>query len=60
MKITGQSILGFSRGENQQEATYGINPATGDTLQPAFYSASTAENCTWAVMIPCSMSANSR
>lgn len=38
--LNGTSILGPKRGSKTGEVFYGINPATGEQLQPAFFSAS--------------------
>ena len=40
MQLIGKSIIGFNRGEHHGENLRGINPATGETLEPDYYSAS--------------------
>lgn len=37
--LQGTSIIGSTRGSKSGTAFYGINPATGEQLQPAFFSA---------------------
>jgi NADP-dependent aldehyde dehydrogenase len=43
MDLEGQSIIGYHRGAKTGKTLHGFNPSTGETLQPAFYSASEAE-----------------
>ena len=42
-QITGKSIIGYGRGADGAETLQGINPATGETLEPAFHAASAEE-----------------
>ncbi len=42
-KLTGKSIIGFSRAENEQPFCQAVNPATGATLEPQYYEASATE-----------------
>jgi NADP-dependent aldehyde dehydrogenase len=39
--LTGVSMLGADKGASSGAAFHGVNPATGQSLEPAFYSAST-------------------
>jgi alpha-ketoglutaric semialdehyde dehydrogenase len=41
--LSGISILGSSRGSNTGAIFRGVNPATGEELQPAYFSASSVE-----------------
>ncbi|MBZ5535016.1 MAG: aldehyde dehydrogenase (NADP(+)) [Acidobacteriia bacterium] len=43
MELTGKSFIGFRRGSYQGKILYGFNPATGEQLPPAYYSASLEE-----------------
>lgn len=43
MTLTGQSFLGADRGARHGQTFAAFNPATGETLQPAYYSASQEE-----------------
>jgi len=43
MQLTGTSFIGFKRGAGDQSCGSGINPATGETLEPATISATDAE-----------------
>jgi alpha-ketoglutaric semialdehyde dehydrogenase len=43
MKLTGQNIIGNKLSQESSETFYGINPATGEKLEPAFYEASQKE-----------------
>ena len=43
MKLTGRSIIGSRRGETTTASLHGFNPATGETLEPAYHAASAAE-----------------
>ncbi|MBZ5551914.1 MAG: aldehyde dehydrogenase (NADP(+)) [Acidobacteriia bacterium] len=43
MELTGRSIIGFHPGTFQGKVLYGINPATGEQIPPAYYSASLEE-----------------
>ncbi|MGB2665518.1 MAG: aldehyde dehydrogenase (NADP(+)) [Candidatus Acidiferrum sp.] len=43
MELTGQSIIGYGRGRKGGKILNGFNPATGEILPPAFYSASDDE-----------------
>jgi len=36
MQLTGRSIIGFKRGEGKQGELHGFNPATSETLSPAY------------------------
>lgn len=40
MEITGKSIIGFSRGSESDTTFTAFNPATGEAVEPHFYSAS--------------------
>jgi len=40
MELTGRSIIGYRRGNKAGKILKGFNPATGELLDPAFYSAS--------------------
>lgn len=42
-ELTGTSIIGFERGALNGGTLQGVNPATGDDLQPIYHSASAAE-----------------
>ncbi|HZS47289.1 MAG TPA: aldehyde dehydrogenase (NADP(+)) [Blastocatellia bacterium] len=42
-ELTGRSIIGSRRGEDQIHSLQGFNPATGEKLLPVYYSASVAE-----------------
>lgn len=42
-QLTGQSIIGFSRGASRAGTFHSINPSTSERLVPAYYSASTDE-----------------
>ncbi len=41
--LNGTSTLGSTRGSQSEAAFHGTNPATGEQLQPAYFSASTEE-----------------
>jgi alpha-ketoglutaric semialdehyde dehydrogenase len=41
--LSGTSLIGFTRSENQDPFTKGVNPATGETLEPQYVSASAEE-----------------
>lgn len=43
MEIIGKSIIGFSRGESSETTFTGFNPATGESVEPNFYSAGMEE-----------------
>lgn len=43
MELTGESIIGYSRGSRTGEAFRAFNPATGEDLAQPFHSASSAE-----------------
>jgi len=43
MKLTGKSFIGSTRGADSEKVLYGVNPANGEELQPAFHSASLNE-----------------
>ncbi len=43
MTLTGQQLIGFATSVDPQKSFTGINAATGQTLEPAFYEASAAE-----------------
>jgi 2,5-dioxopentanoate dehydrogenase len=43
MPLTGQSIIGYRRGGKDGAELRGFNPASGEGLEPAYYSASAAE-----------------
>lgn len=43
MEITGKSIIGFSRGSESETTFTAFNPATGEAVEPNFYSASLDE-----------------
>ncbi len=43
MEQTGRSIIGYQRGAAHERSSSGLNPATGEALEPAYYSASLAE-----------------
>lgn len=43
MKLTGKSIIGFSRGGETQKTFNAYNPATGEAVEPKFYSATNDE-----------------
>lgn len=42
-KLAGRSLIGFGRGEGTGGSFQGINPATGEELDPVYCTASTAE-----------------
>jgi NADP-dependent aldehyde dehydrogenase len=42
-KLTGKSIIGFSRSKSDEPFTKAVNPATGETLEPQYATASSAE-----------------
>jgi NADP-dependent aldehyde dehydrogenase len=43
MELTGRSIIGYRRANSAGKILNGVNPATGEVLDPAFYSASEDE-----------------
>jgi alpha-ketoglutaric semialdehyde dehydrogenase len=43
MQITGQSIIGYRRGDTNGAELHGFNPRTGESIEPAFHSASGAD-----------------
>jgi 2,5-dioxopentanoate dehydrogenase len=43
MQLTGRSIIGFKRGKTGGADLHGFNPATGETLAPAYHFATNAE-----------------
>ena len=43
MPLTGKSILGYASAETRGQAFRATNPATGEQIQPQFYSASTED-----------------
>jgi NADP-dependent aldehyde dehydrogenase len=43
MELTGQSIIGFKRGELNGGSLHGLNPATGENLEPSYHFANPAE-----------------
>jgi alpha-ketoglutaric semialdehyde dehydrogenase len=43
MQLTGRSIIGFKRGQADSADLPGFNPATGETLEPAYHFATIAE-----------------
>jgi NADP-dependent aldehyde dehydrogenase len=43
MSLTGLSFIGTRRSATAGKPTYGINPATGETLEPAYYPAGVNE-----------------
>ena len=43
MELTGRSIIGSKRGEGSEGTLHGFNPATGETLPPAYHPASIEE-----------------
>src|SRR5215469_13335994 len=43
MELTGQSIIGYGRGQEDGENLYGFDPSTGERLLPAYHSTSLAE-----------------
>jgi alpha-ketoglutaric semialdehyde dehydrogenase len=43
MQLTGRSIIGYKRGETDSADLHGFNPATGETLEPAYHFATNAE-----------------
>ncbi|HEV2423799.1 MAG TPA: aldehyde dehydrogenase (NADP(+)) [Terriglobia bacterium] len=43
MELTGQSIIGYGRGQKTGESFQAFDPVAGDELLPPFYSASQAE-----------------
>ena len=42
-QLTGKSIIGFQSGGEAKSTIFGINPATGESLQPGYAAVSTAE-----------------
>jgi 2,5-dioxopentanoate dehydrogenase len=43
LTLTGESIIGFKRGAHRDETLQAFNPATGESLEPAYYGASPDE-----------------
>src|SRR5678809_215536 len=43
MDLLGRSIIGARRGEASSVILHGFNPATGETLEPAYHGATPAE-----------------
>lgn len=43
IELTGKSIIGFSRGKSSETTFTAFNPATGEAVEPNFYSASLDE-----------------
>ena len=43
MELTGRAIIGYHRGAKVGNVLHGLNPATGEILNPAFYSSSEDE-----------------
>src|SRR5579872_405219 len=43
MELTGRSIIGYHRGAKAGKLLNGVNPATGEVLNPAYHSASEEE-----------------
>jgi 2,5-dioxopentanoate dehydrogenase len=43
MELTGQSIIGYKRGQSTAGSFQAFNPATGQNMAPPFYSASLAD-----------------
>ena len=43
MELSGRSIIGFQQGSQSREKLRGMNPATGETLEPEYYSATKEE-----------------
>jgi alpha-ketoglutaric semialdehyde dehydrogenase len=43
MELSGQSIIGYKRGQNTGDCFHGFNPASGQNLAQPFYSASLAD-----------------
>jgi 2,5-dioxopentanoate dehydrogenase len=43
MEQTGRSIIGFRRGDRSGEPSHGLNPSTGEQLEPGYFPASPAE-----------------
>jgi alpha-ketoglutaric semialdehyde dehydrogenase len=43
MELTGQSIIGFKRGELNGGSLQGFNPATGENLEPSYHFANASE-----------------
>ncbi len=43
LELQGHSIIGSSTSTSEQEYVQAVNPATGETLEPRFYSASAGE-----------------
>ena len=41
--LTGKSIIGFQPGGEGDPVVFGINPATGESLQPGYAAVSEAE-----------------
>lgn len=42
-KLTGKSIIGYSRSESEEPFTKAINPANSETLEPQYFAASEEE-----------------
>ena len=42
-ELTGKSIIGFQSGGEGDPTIFGINPATGESLQPGYAAVSEAE-----------------
>jgi len=60
MELLGRSIIGSRRGETGGAVIHGFNPATGETLQPPFHSATSAEVDQAAQMATAAFSSYSR
>jgi NADP-dependent aldehyde dehydrogenase len=58
--LNGTSILGTKRSATTGEGFYGINPATGEQLQPAFFSASAEDVDTAARLADAAFSSYSK
>jgi alpha-ketoglutaric semialdehyde dehydrogenase len=58
--LNGTSILGPKHGSKTGEVFYGINPATGEQLQPAFFSASAEDVDTAAKLADAAFASYSR
>ncbi|HSV25384.1 MAG TPA: aldehyde dehydrogenase family protein, partial [Xanthobacteraceae bacterium] len=43
LRLTGKSIIGFSRGASDTGAFHGVNPSSGEELEPTYYSATGKE-----------------
>ena len=43
MTLSGKSIIGFSRGASNGAMFHAVDPSTGQSLNPAFHSASSEE-----------------